>query len=201
MQDAQHDLLSILKAYCARYPAEANRHTSPAESGFLALQAFVERSSDAALFSRKNFQGHLTASAFILNAKADHVLLLHHKSLNKWLQPGGHIDASDKSILAAAYREVEEETGIERNQLQLISEDDSTTIPFDIDSHVIPANPRKSEAAHVHHDFRFLLQLKEEVSITISALESTAYRWMSVHSLHEIEDHARVSEKMLALAF
>ena len=38
-------------------------------------------------------------------------LLLHHRKLDKWLPPGGHIDPDEIPDLAAV-REVEEETGL-----------------------------------------------------------------------------------------
>lgn len=38
-------------------------------------------------------------------------LLLHHRKLNKWLPPGGHIDPHELPDIAAL-REVEEETGL-----------------------------------------------------------------------------------------
>ncbi len=40
--------------------------------------------------SRKNFTGHVTASAFIVNLESKRVLLLHHNVLKKYLQPGAY---------------------------------------------------------------------------------------------------------------
>jgi len=196
-------LQELLTKYLDQFPEEYIIHyAKPKEGSFrMSLGHFLEMNQTGQLYNRKNFHGHLTASAFIISENAKKILLLQHKSLDRWLQPGGHIDDTDESILAAAYREVEEETGIKPHQLQLISLGSSPTIPFDIDSHVIPANPKKNEDAHVHHDFRFLLQLKAEANITISTLESTSYRWVSVDSLCEIKDHARVANKMSATAF
>ncbi len=39
---------------------------------------------------------------------------------NQVALPGGHVDKNDKSSLDAAYREVKEEVGIHRNQIELI---------------------------------------------------------------------------------
>src|SRR5437762_10909961 len=41
--------------------------------------------------------GHFTASAFVLSPDYDEVLLIFHKKLGRWLQPGGHVDAGDAS--------------------------------------------------------------------------------------------------------
>lgn len=54
---------------------------------------------------------HLTASAVVLD---DHgrVLLVHHRKLDLWLYPGGHLDP-DETPAEAAVREVREETGVD----------------------------------------------------------------------------------------
>ncbi|HEY6909072.1 MAG TPA: hypothetical protein VI356_06870, partial [Myxococcales bacterium] len=53
------------------------------------IRAFVARHpQDAHLRSQP--EGHLTGSGFVLDASRSRVLLLHHKKLGRWLQPGGH---------------------------------------------------------------------------------------------------------------
>ena len=103
----------MLAAYTARYPDER-----------AAMEPFVRyvASFDApALYDRKNFVGHLTAGALIVSRQTGCVLLLKHKQLGKWLQPGGHVEASDASVLDAAFREAREETGIGRDRLELLA--------------------------------------------------------------------------------
>jgi 8-oxo-dGTP pyrophosphatase MutT (NUDIX family) len=102
-------------------------------------------------FSRTHFQpGHFTASAFVLSPDRESVLLILHGKLGLWLQPGGHIDPSDVDVVAAARREVIEETGIEVQ----VAEGTGASL-LDVDIHAIPANPRKSEPSHDHFDLRF----------------------------------------------
>src|SRR4051812_12468557 len=65
------------------------------------------------VFSRSHFvPGHFTASAFILSPDRKALLLIHHLKLDRWLQPGGHVEADDVDVLAAARREVEKEVGL-----------------------------------------------------------------------------------------
>lgn len=52
---------------------------------------------------------HITASAIVVGRKG--VVLHLHKRLQKWLQPGGHIDA-EETPWDAARREAHEETGL-----------------------------------------------------------------------------------------
>jgi 8-oxo-dGTP pyrophosphatase MutT (NUDIX family) len=54
---------------------------------------------------------HLTAGAAVLDAPGRHVLLVRHQALGRWVQPGGHVEAVDPSLAAAALREAAEETG------------------------------------------------------------------------------------------
>ena len=101
----------------------------------------------AAPASRSHFvPGHLTASAFVLSPERDAVLLIFHKKLQIWVQPGGHIEASDATLEAAARREVAEEVG-------LVLPAGAPAKVFDVDIHQIP--PRKDEPAHEHFDVRF----------------------------------------------
>ena len=52
---------------------------------------------------------HITASALVVGRRG--IVLLHHKSLGIWVQPGGHIDAGELPW-EAAVREAIEETGL-----------------------------------------------------------------------------------------
>lgn len=134
--------------------------------------------NDQCITSRKNFVGHITASAFIINPHTRQVLLLQHKTLGKLLQPGGHIENSDTSFTGAALREVKEETGLNPKDLILKPElHTSPDVPFHIDSHYIPENPRKNEPGHYHHDFRYLY-VTTKTDVTIDSNESTGFQWI-----------------------
>lgn len=51
------------------------------------------------------------ASSYVIDFKNQKILLMYNKKLNKWLQPGGHIEGKETPIQTAT-REVHEETGI-----------------------------------------------------------------------------------------
>ena len=90
--------------------------------------------------------GHFTVSGFITDPEVDSIVLVHHRRFDRWLQPGGHIEPEDATLLDALRREILEETGI--------SEVSPQRPPlFDVDVHLIPARGR--EPSHLHFDIRF----------------------------------------------
>lgn len=62
---------------------------------------------------RECVAGHLTASAAVLDASGERVLLTLHPKAKLWLQLGGHCERGDTTLAGAALREAEEESGIE----------------------------------------------------------------------------------------
>jgi 8-oxo-dGTP pyrophosphatase MutT (NUDIX family) len=133
--------------------------------------AFLTREPNC--FERSVQEGHVTGSAWIVDPQGTKCLLVHHKKLNRWLQPGGHADGNP-DVYEVAEQEAREETG-----LQTLESDRSV---FDIDVHLIPA--RKSDPAHYHYDVRFKFTASPEDSIQISA-ESNAIRWISLDQLND----------------
>ena len=111
-----------------------------------AIRDFVRRSANP--FSRSNPEGHVTASAVVARSDASEFLLLRHRKLGRWLQPGGHLEPEDSSVFAAALREAREETGIETFEFPIGEE------ILDVDIHPIP--PHGPDLAHFHYDIRHL---------------------------------------------
>jgi 8-oxo-dGTP pyrophosphatase MutT (NUDIX family) len=101
-------------------------------------------SQSRAPFSRDQFEpGHITCTALVLHPLEQRVLMMHHHRLRRWLLPGGHVEAHDVSLPAAAAREAVEETTVQL---------DSAFRPVlaGIDVHGIP--PKRDEPYHLHHD-------------------------------------------------
>src|SRR6202008_1440543 len=88
-------------------PADALEHEHRAR-----VLALLESAADP--FDREHFApGHVTASAFVLDPAHARLLLILHSKLGRWLQPGGHVESDDASVVSAARREVLEETGLD----------------------------------------------------------------------------------------
>jgi len=188
MLENPKELMDMYQQYISLHQGEVERQVMFRE--FVAHTAFDD------LYNRKNFVGHITASAMIIAHDEPRMLLLHHKSLDRWLQPGGHVDYTDDSVLSAALREAHEETGIGHVELELISPGFSEHIPIDLDSHFIPANPAKSEDQHYHHDVRFLFRYKGHWDIAINESESRNYRWVGFDELSLDKTFAMLVEKI-----
>ncbi|SED72646.1 8-oxo-dGTP pyrophosphatase MutT, NUDIX family [Streptomyces sp. 2231.1] len=56
--------------------------------------------------------GHITASALVIDPERGRVLLTLHRKLRMWLQMGGHCEPADATLAEAALREAAEESGI-----------------------------------------------------------------------------------------
>jgi 8-oxo-dGTP pyrophosphatase MutT (NUDIX family) len=104
------------------------------------------------------------------------VLLGLHAKAKLWLQMGGHIDAEDATIVAAALREATEESGIEG--LSLFSD-----APINLDRHQAPCGP---EARH-HLDVQFLILAPPNAIEQVSP-EQLALRWCAFDALAEPTD-------------
>ena len=174
---SQINLLSVIERYIQLFPEERGRADIFAR--------FVMKFDGEELISRKNFIGHLTASAMIYDIATDSFLLLKHRALGLWLQPGGHVDPSDKSLIDTAMREVWEETGLREGEYCIALFSDDGFPVFELDSHFIPSNMAKMETAHIHHDVRFLFCLSERRAIKISRKESDGYEWFQSDKLPE----------------
>ncbi|HEV2679579.1 MAG TPA: NUDIX hydrolase, partial [Rhodanobacter sp.] len=124
--------------------------------------------SHPSVFERAHPPGHFTGSAWLVSADGARVLLMHHRKLDRWLQPGGHADG-DTDLARVALREAQEETGV----IDLRVEGGI----FDIDRHRIPA--RTSEPEHWHYDVRYVLRAGTDERFTINP-ESHALAWRSV---------------------
>jgi 8-oxo-dGTP pyrophosphatase MutT (NUDIX family) len=131
---------------------------------------FVESHSDCLL--RSCVPGHLTGSAWVVDASRTRTLLTHHRKLDKWLQLGGHADG-DPDLTAVAFREATEESGLSR--LRLVSAD-----LFDVDRHWIP--PRKTDPGHYHYDLRFVIEADSGEPLTVTS-ESKDLAWVDIASV------------------
>ncbi|MFQ5543221.1 MAG: NUDIX hydrolase [Nitrospiria bacterium] len=142
-------------------------------------------------FERSLSLGHVTGSAWVVSKDQKHVLLTHHRKLDRWLQLGGHADGNT-DILSVALREAYEESGF----VKIVPITDAA---FDVDIHLIPQ--RSKESAHHHYDVRFVFQVIGSEKFEVSD-ESHALAWVPITSMNDFTDDGsllRMREKWIGL--
>lgn len=181
------DIIStILDTYLNKFPKEKERQ--------LKLIQYLDNHNEEEINDWNNFDGHAVAGGFIYAIKEKKILLLHHKDLNMYVYPGGHIDKTDKTPLEAALREITEETGLEKlKQLKIV---ENKLIPIDIDTHTISYNQRLNLPEHYHFDFRYLFTIKEIENIQIDTEESSCYKWIDIKELHKDPCYGKIVNKI-----
>jgi len=117
---------------------------------------------------------HLTASGIIVTADGSHVLLNFHKRGQFWVQFGGHIDPQDAGIVAAATREVFEESGLALDPLPGI---------VNLDRHELSA----AFSCGTHWDVQFICVADAPNDQAQASDESDEIRWFAVNDLPVVD--------------
>jgi 8-oxo-dGTP diphosphatase len=130
-------------------------------------------------------QRHFTASVCVFNDEGA-MLLVHHRKLDLWLYPGGHIDP-DEAPDEAAKREVFEETGIE---VEIIAE--SLPSYANVTARIPPwriievATEAKHIGPHHHIDFVYVARVAPPGAthgsgqFTVAENEIVDCRWVPI---------------------
>lgn len=126
--------------------------------------------------------GHVTCSAFVVSPDGAQLLLIHHRALDLWIQPGGHVDPADASPEGAALRELWEETGA------------TAVLPLfdgllDVDVHDVP-DGLKGQPGHLHLDLRFAFQAQDWA--VQAASDAYAASWFPLGTLDTVRTDASV---------
>ena len=175
-------LANALDVYAALHPDEADT---------VALARSVLRSGNPS--DRKRPQHQFTGSALVISEDASQTLLIRHKFLQRWLPPGGHIDAGE-TPWQAAQREMDEETGVSgaRRHAQHAAYQQA---PFDIDVQAIPARDIKQEPAHHHIDWLYVMIADHTLPLARQQSEVDDVAWVAIAELSNILT-ARVLAKL-----
>jgi 8-oxo-dGTP pyrophosphatase MutT (NUDIX family) len=169
---------NTVTAYLARYPDEA-----------AALEPLTEALGKGFDFtSRRRFPAHITAGVVLLDAER-RVLQIHHRALGCWLNPGGHCEPGDKSLVGTALRELAEECGIGAEDIEPLNigrltaaDAEPEPLPIRVEIQPIPHVASRAEPAHRHFDFRYAYRLLAPVPVRISH-EAGAHRWQPIPAL------------------
>lgn len=136
---------------------------------------------------------HFTASMVVLSQDGTHVLLVWHNASQKWVFPGGHIDAGETAG-QAAQREVKEETGLQVRILDYAWELPGATwepSPWITAIFPAPAKPERpgkpAEDAHEHIDMLFVGKADSTEPLSFPLDEVTHVAWFPVKGLGRLD--------------
>lgn len=162
MTDPLHtDAVRALTAYVPGDPAQARLRRQ-----FL---AHLAAHPDGA--SRSGPPAHLTVGVLVIDPTGRRVLLTHHRKGDAWYQFGGHIEAADGTLRAAAARELTEESGLIGLAM--------TEAPVHLDRHALPGSFGRCRE---HLDVRYVAVAPADAVPVVSA-ESHDVRWFAVDDL------------------
>lgn len=156
------DVLAALRAVKA----------SDVRSGGELLAEFQEyANASPQCWRREHRPDHFTTSALVANGDASRVLLGLHAKVGRWLQFGGHLEVGDTTLVAAARRETQEESGLA--ELTLVS-----VQPTALDAHRAPCG----SGAQRHLDIQYVFVADERTPM-LSSDESLAVSWFDASDL------------------
>ena len=130
---------------------------------------------------------HFAVSGFVVNQDCTKVLMIHHKKLNVWVIPGGHLEPNEFP-LEGALREVREETGVDikfnDSWLETLAsgKEHQLDSPYSIIAEFIPAKGDKE--AHIHIDMVFTIQADEQ-PLKGQETEVSDMKWMTKQEVLE----------------
>ncbi|MFJ6913890.1 NUDIX hydrolase [Streptomyces sp. NPDC101133] len=120
--------------------------------------------------------GHVTASALVIDPSRGRVLLTLHKKMRMWLQMGGHCEPVDETLARAALREGTEESGIAALTL-------------------LPGGPVRLDRHHTpcawHLDVQYAA-LAPEGAVEAISDESLDLRWFPYAEVADVADESVV---------
>ena len=153
---------------------------------------FMDRHGDA--FLRSNLTAHMTASAWVVNAARDRVLMVYHKIYDSWSWTGGHADG-EEDLLSVAIREVREETGVEH--VRPVSGEIYSLEILTVDGH---EKRGQYVPSHLHLNLTYLLEADEHEALRICEAENSGVRWFTLDGALEASTEpwfvARIYKKL-----
>ena len=135
--------------------------------------------SDADISTRDNLDGHLTASAWVVNPERTHVLMAYHKLYNSWAWLGGHADG-DWDLRRVAEKEAQEESGIKT--VRPVS-----TEPISLEILTVNGHEKKGKyvPCHLHLNLTYLFEADPEQELACKPDENTGVAWLDMDTLDQ----------------
>ncbi|AJT69601.3 hypothetical protein T261_8004 [Streptomyces lydicus] len=126
---------------------------------------------------------HMTVGALLLRGDAE-ILLVEHRAYGITLQPGGHLEPTDTTLIDAAVRELAEETGLDPGTVFPASQ-----TPVYIEYGRVPARPEKDEPDHHHLDIGYAFATTDADVGRIQESEVTGAAWYPLADAERLVGH------------
>ncbi|KAB1110473.1 NUDIX domain-containing protein [Micromonospora aurantiaca] len=110
------------------------------------------------------------------------------------LQPGGHLEPTDTSLIDAAMRELTEETGVDPTDVAPTSH-----VPVYVEYGKVPARPDKGEPEHFHLDFGYCFTTACADVGSIQESEVAGAAWYPLGEAERLVGH-RIARSLRASA-
>lgn len=126
-----------------------------------------------------NIEKHFCVSVFVYDRESKKFLLVKHKKMGTWVQPGGHIELNEDPE-EASIREVFEETGI---KIKLIGERKPRSCDY-----ILPLAIQKNivNDGHIHMDFVYAAYLVGDNKLILNEDESTDVAWFTLEEIKSL---------------
>lgn len=119
---------------------------------------------------------HFCVSVHVFNPTSNQFLLVKHKKLGKWVQPGGHIEMNEDPE-EAAIRETYEETGL---HVELVGKRYPRETDF-IKPLALQRNAVKPD--HIHIDIIYMAVPTTDENLIFNEKETEGLKWFSLEEI------------------
>ena len=136
------------------------------------LLARMRRGKD--LYTRSNPEAHFTASAWVVSPDRKQVLMAYHNLYGSWAWLGGHADGQ-QDLLAAAMREVQEESGL--TVVRPVTPDIFSLEILTVDGH---EKHGRYVSSHLHLNVTYLLEADPTLPVRCKPDENSRVGWFGL---------------------